>query len=132
MTEQKNNSGKLKETICLDGVDVFRRLSCQPTSSTLPSIKSERVTVYGKASYAVVELWVDKDGTERNLVRHQVHHGLELDQVGNVVSQEEYCPFGGTVFSIRSRRDITAPRRYRFADYQGDLETGLYYCNTRY
>ncbi|KAK0707166.1 virulence plasmid 65kDa B protein-domain-containing protein [Apiosordaria backusii] len=137
VTERKSNGDKLKETIYLDGVDIFRRFSCQqPTSpsssmSVIP-VKSERVTVYGKASHAVIELWADKDGTERNLVRHQVHHGLELDPDGNVISHEEYSPFGRTVFSIRSRKDITAPRRYRFAGYQRDLETGLYYCNARY
>ncbi|KAK3360760.1 hypothetical protein B0T25DRAFT_602587, partial [Lasiosphaeria hispida] len=132
VTERENQGGKLKETIYLDAVDIFRRFSYQPTPSTSPPIKSERVTVYGKASHAVVELWADKDGTQRNLVRHQVHHGLELDQEGNAISQEEYSPFGRTVFSISSRRDITAPRRYRFAGYQRDLETGLYYCSARY
>ncbi|KAK4455335.1 virulence plasmid 65kDa B protein-domain-containing protein [Podospora aff. communis PSN243] len=133
VTERGNHGGKLKETIYLEGVDVFRRFSPALTPSAPPSIKSERVTVHGKGSHAaLVELWADKDGTERSLLRHQVHHGVELDEGGNTISREEYSPFGRAVFSVRSRRDITAPRRYRFAGYQRDLETGLYYCNARY
>lgn len=138
VTERENEGGKIKETIYLDGVEIFRRFS--PQRPALPAspdpvpttIKSERITVYGKASHAVVELWADSAGTERSLMRHQVHHGLELDPDGNVISQEEYSPFGRTVCAIRSRKDITAPRRYRFAGYQRDLETGLYYCQARY
>jgi RHS repeat-associated protein len=135
----KNNGSKVKETLYLDGIDIFRRfsLSSSPTFSpssvaTSPTMKSERITIYGNDSHAIVELYTDKDGILRQVLRYQVHDGLETDDKGSIISHEEYSPFGRTIFSRFSRRDITAPRRYRFAGYQRDQETGLYYCGARY
>jgi RHS repeat-associated protein len=135
----KNNGPKVKETLYLDGVDIFRRFSPSPPSESGPSsmaasltVKSERITIYENDSHAIVELYTDKDGIPRQILRYQVHNGLETDDKGNIISYEEYSPFGRTVFSHFSRKDITAPRRYRFAGYQRDQETGLYYCSSRY
>jgi RHS repeat-associated protein len=135
----RNNGPKVKETLYLDGVDIFRRFSPSPPSESSPSsmaasltIKSERITIYENDSHAIVELYTDKDGIPRQVLRYQVHNGLETDDKGNIISHEEYSPFGRTAFSHFSRKDITAPRRYRFAGYQRDQETGLYYCSSRY
>lgn len=96
------------------------------------TVKSERITIHENDSHAIVELYTDNDGIPRQVLRYQVHNGLETDDKGNIISHEEYSPFGRTVFSHFSRKDITAPRRYRFAGYQRDQETGLYYCSSRY
>lgn len=56
---------------------------------------------------------------------------LELDGQGEVISQEEYFPFGGTaVFSARSE----AEGRYKVLRYSGKERdaTGLYYYGYRY
>ncbi|KAF3922975.1 hypothetical protein ABW20_dc0102625 [Dactylellina cionopaga] len=68
---------------------------------------------------------------EDSLVRYQTSDSLELDGSGNIVSYEEYSPYGSTTFMAYGK-DITAPRKYRFASYERDYETGLYFCNARY
>nr|RBQ84596.1 hypothetical protein FVER53263_10758 [Fusarium verticillioides] len=65
------------------------------------------------------------------LVRYHMSDKLELDHSGLVITYEEYSPFGSSSFSLR-RSEQEASRKYRFAGYERDKETGLYYCNARY
>ncbi|KAF5723683.1 hypothetical protein FMUND_1617 [Fusarium mundagurra] len=65
------------------------------------------------------------------LVRYHMSDKLELDQSGLVITYEEYSPFGSSSFCLR-RSKQEASRKYRFAGYERDKETGLYYCNARY
>ena len=56
---------------------------------------------------------------------------LELDSEGNVISQEEYYPYGGTAtLTARSQREVS----YRVVRYSGKERdvTGLYYYGLRY
>lgn len=79
------------------------------------------------------------DGTDRGpaeLIRYQLdnHLGssvLELDQSGEVITYEEYYPYGSTSYqAVRSR--IETPKRYRYTGKERDTETGLYYHGARY
>jgi RHS repeat-associated protein len=78
-------------------------------------------------------------GTDRGpgqLIRYQLasHLGssvLELDQRAQVISYEEYYPYGSTSYqSVRARTET--PKRYRFTGRERDTETGLYYHGARY
>ena len=57
---------------------------------------------------------------------------LELDDIGQVISYEEYYPFGST--SYRSGRNETevSLKRYKYCGKEKDEETGLYYYGMRY
>ncbi|KAK6515919.1 hypothetical protein TWF281_004511 [Arthrobotrys megalospora] len=77
--------------------------------------------------FAVVEQRSDSDP----LIRFQVNSSLELDDSTAIVSYQEYSPFGTPTYAAR-RKQIEAPRRYRFAAYERDNETGLYHCGARY
>lgn len=52
---------------------------------------------------------------------------LEVDQLGTVISYEEYYPYGGSSF-----RAGDVDKRYRFAGKERDEGTGLYYYGARY
>ena len=71
------------------------------------------------------------------LIRYQYtnHLGsavLETDDVGNVISYEEYHPYGTTSYrSAKSGFDLSL-KRYRFSGKEHDDETGLYYFGARY
>jgi RHS repeat-associated protein len=52
---------------------------------------------------------------------------VETDPTGNVISYEEYYPYGGTSF-----RSGDTDKRYRFAGKERDEETGLYHFEARY
>ncbi|MEI6347853.1 MAG: RHS repeat-associated core domain-containing protein, partial [Bacteroidota bacterium] len=57
---------------------------------------------------------------------------LELDDSANIISYEEYHPFGTT--SYRSGRTETevSLKRYKYVGKERDEETGLYYYGARY
>jgi len=55
---------------------------------------------------------------------------FELDATGNVISYEEYHPFGTTAF--RAEDGSVSSRRYRYTGKEKDEETGLYYYGARY
>jgi RHS repeat-associated protein len=57
---------------------------------------------------------------------------LELDDTGQIISYEEYHPFGTT--SYRAGRSATevSLKRYKYCGKEQDEETGLYYYGMRY
>jgi len=77
------------------------------------------------------------DGTEKQLVRYQMHNYLgscclELDHLAQVISYEEYHPFGTTAFQAKNATIKSAAKRYRFTGMERDEESGLAYHSARY
>src|SRR5262249_13783009 len=76
------------------------------------------------------------DQAPRQLIRYQFsnHLGsasLELDEDAQIISYEEYAPYGSSTYqAVRSQTEI--PRRYRFTGKERDEETGLLYHGSRY
>ena len=107
-------------------------------------LNTERETLHvmdDKKRIAIVEtLTVENGSPVANLVptqRYQLdnHLGsasLELDESANLISYEEYYPYGET--SYRAGRNVaeTGLKRYRYIGKEKDEETSLYYCNKRY
>jgi len=57
---------------------------------------------------------------------------LELDASGNVISYEEYHPYGTTAFHTADGNAEISAKRYRYTGKERDEETGLYYHGARY
>jgi RHS repeat-associated protein len=57
---------------------------------------------------------------------------LELDEVGAVISYEEYYPYGSTSFQVGRSSTEVSLKRYRYSGKERDEETGLYYHGARY
>ncbi len=71
------------------------------------------------------------------LVRYQLHNhlgsaALELDDAAQVISYEEYHPFGTTAYQAINRDIKSAAKRYRYTGMERDEETGLEYHKARY
>jgi RHS repeat-associated protein len=65
------------------------------------------------------------------LTNHLDSSVLELDESAQVISYEEYYPYGSTAYqSVRSANET--PKRYRYTAKERDTETGLYYHGARY
>jgi len=70
------------------------------------------------------------------LIRYQFgnHLGsasLELDDQAQIISYEEYTPYGSTSYqAVRSQTET--PKRYRYTGRERDEETGLSYHTARY
>ena len=72
-----------------------------------------------------------------SLIRYQIgnHLGsasLELDDAAQVISYEEYHPYGTTSYRATDGAIEVSPKRYRYTGKEKDDETGLYYHGARY
>jgi RHS repeat-associated protein len=107
-------------------------------------LETERTTVNisdDKAKIATVDtLTIDQGSLTVNpvaVIRYQYdnHLGsasLELDENANIISYEEYHPFGTTSYrSGRTETEISL-KRYKYVGKERDEETGLYYYGFRY
>ena len=117
----------LKETIYLDGIEIQRRY--KGDGKTL-EYEKHNATVAGTSTIALVEHELGKDPST-SLVRYQSENSIETDDKGQLISYEEYSPFGTSTY-IACQSDIEAPRAYRFASYERDKESGFFYCGLRY
>lgn len=63
---------------------------------------------------------------------HQSSCNLETDDSGNVITYEEYHPFGTTAYQLKNPSINALAKRYRYTGMERDDETGLNYHNARY
>src|SRR5207342_2254614 len=76
------------------------------------------------------------DGSAAQLIRYQFgnHLGsaiLELDDQAQIISYEEYFPYGSTSYqAVTSQTRV--PKRYRYTGKERDEENDLYYHGARY
>jgi RHS repeat-associated protein len=75
--------------------------------------------------------------SQRPLIRYQFGNRLgsaclELDDEAQVISYEEYTPYGSTSYQgVRQDTEVPA-KRYRYTGKERDEESGLYYHGERY
>jgi RHS repeat-associated protein len=78
----------------------------------------------------------NESGLPAQIIRYQLgnHLGsvsLELDASAQIISYEEYYPYGSTSYqAVRSQTET--PKRYRYTGMERDDETGLSYHSARY
>ena len=126
-----------EERIYLGNYELFRRYR----SGVL---FFERATVHimdGSRRVALVEtVTVDSDhpgfdGSARQrfqLADQLGSSALETDQAGNVLSYEEYHPYGSTALWLARGAASASTRRYRYLGKERDEETGLCSFGSRY
>ncbi|KAL7930725.1 hypothetical protein V8C35DRAFT_133222 [Trichoderma chlorosporum] len=128
---------KLKETIFLDSLEIYHTYQGDgktAKSTTNTSLISPATADEGSAVVSIEDpvLVADKSKTTTApLFRYHVSTSLETDEKAQTISYEEYSPFGVSVLQ-GCKSDIEAPRRYRFAGYRRDNESGFYACGARY
>jgi RHS repeat-associated protein len=137
VTERQNGTRK-NERIYLGGFEIYREFK-----SNGNDIKLERETLHimdDKQRTALVEtktITNPDDESPTQLIRFQFsnHLGsasLELDDKANVISYEEYYPYGSTSYQAVEKNIKAAAKRYRYTGKERDEETGLYYHGVRY
>ncbi|MFC0773418.1 SpvB/TcaC N-terminal domain-containing protein [Terrimonas alba] len=126
------NKGKIKDRIYLGNYELYKE---QNGSEEL-----KRMTLHimdDKQRIALVENRVK--GTDEGLpflIRYQYsnHLGtacLELDEKADIISYEEYYPYGSTAYQA-TRNQTETPKRYRYTGKERDEESGLEYHGARY
>jgi RHS repeat-associated protein len=129
-------SGKLKdERIYLGSqFEVYRRHS----GANAGLVRETLHIMDDKQRVAMVETRKDiDDGSLEQLISYQFanHLGsalLELDERANIISYEEYFPYGSTSYqAVRAGVEVS-PKRYRYTGMERDEESGLEYHSARY
>lgn len=140
--ETYNASGDLlwtEEKIYLGGVEIKRRL--QGNSKTIVENRSTVHIMDDIKRIALVHYWDSANDTSvvsnTNKLHYQMgnHLGsasLELDAQGQLISYEEYFPFGGTAFIAGDSIAEVKLKEYRYTGKERDDTTGLYYYGARY
>ncbi|MBX2968267.1 MAG: hypothetical protein KF803_02765 [Cyclobacteriaceae bacterium] len=134
-----NNTVELTEKVYLDGCEIKR--ITRGGTEILKRFTSQISD--GTNNLALIHSW-EKDTQARetdDLTQKKIHYqlanhlgsaSLELDENGDVITYEEYFPFGGTSFIAgRNKRDIDL-KHYRYSGKERDDFTGLYYFGYRY
>jgi RHS repeat-associated protein len=136
VTERQNGTRK-SERIYLAGFEVYRAYDAGGTTVTL-----QRDTLHvmdGHRRIALVDTRATgtEPGVPQRLIRYQLdnHLGsatLELDDQAQIISYEEYHPFGSTSYQAgRSVAEVSL-KRYRYTGKERDDETGFAYHGARY
>ncbi|KAF5428248.1 hypothetical protein C5S39_11910, partial [Candidatus Methanophagaceae archaeon] len=132
----EQNGMRQKERFYLGGFEVYRKYNGSESTITL-----ERETLHvmdDQQRIALVETRRrgDEPGLPAQLIRYQLgnHLGsvsLEVDAAAQVISYEEYYPYGSTSYlAVRSQTEV--PKRYRYTGMERDEESGLNYHTARY
>ena len=132
--------GLTEERIYLGGFEIFRKHG-GPIGANTATLERETLHVMDdKQRIALVETrtldTAGNDQAPRQLIRYQFgnHLGsasLELDEQAQIISYEEYAPYGSSTYqAVRSQTET--PKRYRYTGKERDEESGLGYHGARY
>ena len=139
VTERQASAGqtptRMKERIYLSGFEIYREYGGDGSTITL---ERETLPVMDdKQRIALIETRTQgNDNAPQQLTRYQFsnHLGttcLELDEQAQIISYEEYYPFGSSAYqAVRSQTET--PKRYRYTGKERDEGSGLYYHGARY
>ena len=135
VTERQNGT-LAKERLYLGGYEVYREYDSSGTTITL---ERESLHVFdGTQRICLVETRTQgTDATDAQLVRYQFgnHLGsasLELDDLAQIISYEEYFPYGSTSYQAGQSTLELSLKRYRYTGMERDEESGLNYHSARY
>lgn len=126
---------KRKERFYLGECEVYREYD----SGGAVILERESLHVMDeKQRVALVETRTQgNDGSPSQLIRYQFsnHLGsaaLELDGAAQVISYEEYCPYGNTSYQAGRNAVEVGLKRHRYSGMERDEENGLNYHGARY
>ena len=130
----------IDERIYLGGFEILRK-HAGPIGTLTATLERETLHVLDdEERVAVIETrTLDRSGNDPappQAIRflHGNHLGsvsLELDAQGQIVSYEEYAPYGSTTYQA-VRHQTETPKRYRHTGVERDEETGFTYHSSRY
>jgi RHS repeat-associated protein len=129
-----------EERIYLGGFEIFRKHG-GPIGGNTPALERETLHLMDdKQRIALTEVrtldMAGDDRAPRQLIRYQFGNrlgsaSLELDDQAQIISYEEYAPYGSSTYqAVRNRTDTA--KRYRYTGKERDEESGFSYHGTRY
>ncbi|HKU77697.1 MAG TPA: SpvB/TcaC N-terminal domain-containing protein [Pyrinomonadaceae bacterium] len=132
---ENQNGVKHWERIYLGGLEIYRRYSGGRIVEEIESIH-----LMASDRLLLVDDVLQTDNTRLpigTLYRYQYSNHLgsacvELNQHAEIISYEEYHPYGTTAYRARNSNIEVPASRYRYTGKERDAESGLNYHGTRY
>ena len=138
--EQENNKPLTEEeqkvNPTLGTEDTISNIARRTEASLLSSVFHPSLVMGKRIALIDTRNEID-DGTEKETIRYQLSNhldsvALELDGDGQVISYEEYHPYGTTSYQAIDTAIRAVAKRYRYTGKERDEESGLYYHGARY
>jgi RHS repeat-associated protein len=132
---ESSASIRRKERFYLGGFEVHREYGGGSVSMEHESLHimddKQRVALIETRTHGT-ETDVPPQLTRYQFSNHLGSASLELDEQAQIISYEEYCPYGNTSYQAgRSAAEVTL-KRYRYTGMERDEESGLNYHAARY
>ena len=130
-------NGVVETRLYLGGFEIWR-------NTVNGTLETERETLHimdDQRRIAIVETLTVENGNRvagpapvqrYQLDNHLGSASLELDASANVISYEEYYPYGDTSYRAGRSASEVSRKRYRYTGKEKDEESGLYYHGARY
>ena len=137
--DQSQDSLCVKETIYIGGAyEIFRTYKGPSTTRSI-ELELETLSISGGSDRLVLienKLQGGDPKIPAQLMRYQYSNrqssvSIELDDEANLISYEEYTPYGSTSYqAMQTQTEV--PKRYRWTGKEKDTESGLYHNGLRY
>ena len=134
-----NKAGIKEERIYLGNYEIYRKFD----ASSLKIV--ERITLHVSDDTGRIAMLENRtfgtpandNNTAPSLMRyiysnHLQSASLELNHLAEIVSYEEYHPYGTTSYQAMNASIQAVAKRYRYTGKERDEESGLYYHGARY
>ncbi len=140
--ETHNANGDLlwkEEKLYVAGLELKRRY--QGNSETIRDERYSHHISDNARRIAIAYYWTLSSDSTVTINTNKLHYqldnhlgsaSLELDISGQIISYEEYFPFGGTAFTTGANESEVKLKEYRYTGKERDDTTGLYYYGARY
>jgi RHS repeat-associated protein len=130
---ESQNGVRRKERFYLGGFELYREY--EPNGQNVSLERESLHVMDDQRRIALVE--TQTIGNQNQTIRYQLgnHLGsasLELDENGELISYEEYHPYGTTAFQAGRTAAEVSLKRYRYTAKERDDESGLNYHGARY
>lgn len=134
--ERRNDGNTVEECLYLGGMELYRRWN---GDNLVEEIETHHLFLDGQRVLIVEDVirTNNPDLPVAVLYRYQYSNhlgsvGLELNEAGDVISYEEYHPYGTTAYQAKNAAIYAKAKRYRYTGMERDEETGLSYHTARY
>ena len=145
--EKQKNSAGYWERIYLGGYELYRRYNSANPGKPVEEIESHHLFEGEQRVLLVDDVIIASDNNHprpdglsvpaQTLFRYQYsnHLGsacLELDDQAEIISYEEYHPYGTSAYQAVNSTIEAPPKRYRYTGMERDEESGLAYHGARF
>lgn len=132
----ERNGNQIEERFYLGGFELYRKWQGE---MVVEEIETHHLFA-DEQRLLIAEHVLQTDNNDLNtgiLYRYEYsnHLGsssLELDENANIISYEEYHPYGTSSYQARNKNIKAKAKRYRYTGMERDEETGMAYHSARY